>query len=136
MSRQQESELAKECVEYFRQNSVWEKVLKGFREKYFSYGRFAGSIVLRNPSLEEIEELEGFFGKNFHRQKSVSISAEKFQKVLENSRYKEITPDMLLESYFGQPLRGKHPSGRAARRHVVLPPGAAQRSRVVWFTQR
>lgn len=107
MSRQQESELAKECVEYFRQNSVWEKVLKGFREKYFSYGKFAGSIILRNPSLEEIEELEGFFGKNFHRQKSVSISAEKFQKVLENSRYKEITPDMLLESYFGQPLRGK-----------------------------
>lgn len=107
MSRQQESEQMKECIGYFRQNPVWEKVLKGFCEKYFSYGRFAGSVVVRNLSLEEIEEWEGFFGRSFHNQKSVSISAEKFQKVLENSRYKEITPDMLLESYFGRPLRGK-----------------------------
>lgn len=107
MSGQQVSDLVKECVEYFRQNPVWEKILKGFREKYFSYGRFSGSVVLRNPSWKEIEELEGFFGRSFHCQKSISISAEKFQKVLENSRYKEITPDILLESYFGQPLRGK-----------------------------
>lgn len=101
------SERRKECVEYFRKNPVWEKVLKGFREKYFSYGRFSGNVVVRNLSSEEIEELEGFFGRSFHNQKSVSISAEKFRKVLENSRYKEITAEMLMESYFEQPLRGR-----------------------------
>ena len=107
MSRKPESEQLEECVKYFRQNSVWNKVLRGFQKKYVSYGRFGGSVVIRNLTPEEIEELEGFFGKSFHRQKSVSISAEKFQKALENSRYKEIKPDMILESYFGQPLMGK-----------------------------
>ena len=81
MSRRQESEQLKKCVEYFRQNSVWEKVLNGFFEKYASYGRFSGSVRVQSLSPEELEELEGFFGKSFHRQKSVTISAEKFQKV-------------------------------------------------------
>lgn len=90
---------------------MWNKVLKGFQKKYVSYGRFSGSVVVRNLTQEEIEELEGFFGKSFHRQKSVSISAEKFQKALENSRYKNIKPDMILESYFGRPLLSRQEEG-------------------------
>ena len=111
MSRKYESEQVEECVKYFRQNPVWNKVLKGFQKKYVSYGRFSGSVVVRNLTQEEIEELEGFFGKSFHRQKSVSISAEKFQKALENSRYKNIKPDMILESYFGRPLLSRQEEG-------------------------
>ena len=107
MSRRQESEQLKKCVEYFRQNSVWEKVLNGFFEKYASYGRFSGSVRVQSLSPEELEELEGFFGKSFHRQKSVTISAEKFQKVLENSRYKGLAPEEILESYFGKALCSK-----------------------------
>ena len=111
MSRKYESEQVEECVKYFRQNPVWNKVLKGFQKKYVSYGRFSGSVVVRNLTQEEIEELEGFFGKSFHCQKSVSISAEKFQKALENSRYKNIKPDMILESYFGRPLLSRQEEG-------------------------
>ena len=50
-------------------------------------------------------------GKSFHRQKSVSISAEKFQKALENCRYKNIKPDMILENYFGRPLLSRQEEG-------------------------
>ena len=82
-------------------------MLQGFREKYTSYGRFGGSVVIRNPSPLEIEALEGFFGKSYHRQKSVTVSAEKFQTALKSSRYHAVTPELLLETYFRQPLRGK-----------------------------
>ena len=101
MDRQQE------CPEYFHQSPVWEKVLKGFREKYSSYGRFGGKVVLKNLKSQDIEELEGFFGKSFHGQKSVTVSAEKFRQALEASRYKDITPEWLLENFFGEPLLGK-----------------------------
>ena len=37
----------KACVEYLREYPVFEKVLKGFREKYRSYGSFAGTVTLR-----------------------------------------------------------------------------------------
>lgn len=91
----------------FWTKSVWKKVLRGFREKYSSYGRFGGKVVLKNLKSQDIEELEGFFGKSFHGQKSVTVSAEKFRQALEVSRYKNMTPEWLLENFFEEPLLGK-----------------------------
>ena len=99
--------IKKECLEYFHQSPVWKKVLKGFRKKYSSYGRFGGKVVLKNLKSQDIEELEGFFGKSFHGLKSVTVSAEKFRQALEASRYTTITPECLLENFFEEPLRGK-----------------------------
>lgn len=110
MNESEQEELAKikkECLAYFGQSPVWKKVLKSFREKYSSYGRFGGKVVLRNLKSQEIEELEGFFSKSFHGQKSVTVSAEKFQQALEVSRYKNISPEWLLENFFEKPLIGK-----------------------------
>lgn len=107
-SEQKELEkIKKECLAYFGQSPVWKNVLRGFREKYSSYGRFGGKVVLKNLKSQDIEELEGFFGKSFHGQKSVTVSAEKFRQALEVSRYKNMTPEWLLENFFEEPLLGK-----------------------------
>ena len=110
--QQKFEEITKECLTYFQQSPDWKKVLKGFREKYSSYGRFGGKVILKNLKLQDIEELEGFFGKSFHGQKSVTVSAEKFRQALEASRYKDVTPEYLLESFFGESLRGKQEKKR------------------------
>ena len=110
MDRQKEYKFEnkmKDCLAYFHLSPVWEKVLKGFREKYISYGRFGGKVILKNLKPTDIEELEGFFGKSFHSQKSVTVSSEKFRQALETSRYKEITPECLLENFFEEPLLGR-----------------------------
>lgn len=96
-----------ECLEYFREAQIWEHLFKEFRKKYYSYGHFAGCVTLKNLSNSEIEVLEGFFGKNYHGKKSISISAELFRKTLENSRYREIMPEKLLEEFFQELLVGK-----------------------------
>lgn len=58
MSEQEKLEkIKKECLEYFHQSPVWKKVLRGFREKYSSYGRFGGKVVLKNLKSQNIEEL-------------------------------------------------------------------------------
>ena len=62
---------------------------------------------MKNLKSQDIEELEGFFGKSFHGQKSVTVSAEKFRQALEVSRYKNMTPEWLLENFFEEPLLGK-----------------------------
>ena len=93
-----------ECIEYFRNSSIWKRIFKGFKEKYSSYGRFSGKVIVRNPEDNDIEELEGFFGQNFHGKRSITISAEKFEKALKNSRFKEVSPEEILNAYFGAQL--------------------------------
>lgn len=95
------------CIAYFQSNKVWKRLFHGFWEKYRSYGLFSGKVVLRGLSMEEIEALEGFFGKSFHGKKSVSISADCFSKALSASRFEQIAPEQLLELYFQEKLIGK-----------------------------
>ena len=97
----------KDAVSYFREHAVLGRLLDGFREKYLSYGRFGGSIVLEDLSAEDIEALEGFFQTGFHGRKQVRVTAVKFQKALAFSRFSELSPETLLKAYTGEPLRGK-----------------------------
>ena len=100
-----------ECIEYFRNSSIWKRIFKGFKEKYSSYGRFSGKVIVRNPEDNDIEELEGFFGQNFHGKRSITISAEKFEKALKNSRFKEVSPEEILNAYFGERFCGSMSCG-------------------------
>ena len=84
-----QQKLEKECLTYLKGQEVFARLLKGFWKKYESYGMFTGTVELRNLTEDEREELEGFFGKNFHGKKSVSVSAAKFRNAWENSRFSE-----------------------------------------------
>ena len=106
-NKEPQNSLDRECVEYFCRKPVFDRLLCGFREKYASYGKFAGTVVLRSLTGEDIELLEGFFQKNFHGQKSVSVSAVQFQKALKNSKFGEMEPQELLELYFQEEMTGK-----------------------------
>lgn len=104
MNREDEE---KSCAAYFQDSPIWNRVLEGFMKKYGSYGSFSGTVKLGNLTRQDRETLEGFFGRSFHGQKSVSVSAEKFRKALADSRYHCVTPERLLELYFH-----KKPVGR------------------------
>lgn len=106
-SRQEYKDVRKQCLGYFRNSSVWKKVMEGFRDKYHSYGKFSGKVILRDIDPEDIEVLEGFFGRNFHGQKSVTVSAERFRRALETSRYGAISPEELMKLYFGETPVGR-----------------------------
>lgn len=105
-SKEPLNSLDKECMAYFRQ-PVFDRILRGFREKYISYGSFSGTVVLQRLSGEEIEILEGFFQKSYHGQKSVSVSASRFEKALKDSRFGGISSKNLLELYFQEEMTGK-----------------------------
>ena len=100
-------QIKKECVQYFKKNTVWKRVFEEFRKKYISYGRFTGKIVLKKLSYDDIDELEGFFGRNYHGKKSVVISSEMFVKAIESSRYSCVTSEDIMKEYFGTDILGK-----------------------------
>lgn len=99
--------LGRECLAYFRNHPVFGKLFLGFREKYASYGTFSGKVTLRNVTGEEIEDLEGFFQQNYHGRKTVTISAERFERALQGSRFGGLLPKEVLELYFQEELTAK-----------------------------
>ena len=98
---------AEECTAYFREYPIFDKLFRGFREKYASYGSFSGTVILKNISEKDLEVLEGFFQKNFHGKKSISISAARFEKALKKSRFEDFSPKEVLELYFREEITGK-----------------------------
>lgn len=98
---------AEECVTYFREHPIFDKIFRGFREKYVSYGNFSGTVILKNVPERDLEVLEGFFQKNFHGKKSISISAVHFEKALKDSRFDSLSPREVLELYFQEEMTGK-----------------------------
>lgn len=98
---------AEECAAYFREYPIFDKIFRGFREKYASYGNFSGTVILKNISEKDLEVLEGFFQKNFHGKKSISISAARFEKALKESRFEDFSPKEVLELYFREKMTGK-----------------------------
>lgn len=99
--------LREECLRYFRERPVFGKLLRGFQEKYLSYGRFAGTVTLKNLKESDREDLEGFLLRNYHGKKSASVSAESFEKALEGSRFAGISGKDVLELYFRGSMEGK-----------------------------
>lgn len=69
----------KDCLAYFHLSPVWEKVLKGFREKYISYGRFGGKVILKNLKPTDIEETGRIFWKIFSQSEKCNGVLRKIQ---------------------------------------------------------
>ena len=69
-----------ECLDYFRQRPVYEKLFQKFREKYTSLGHMGGKVVLSGLTLEEKQQLGGFLQKDYTENKTVTVSAQLLEK--------------------------------------------------------
>lgn len=99
--------LENDCVQFFKEQDVFARILNGFREKYKSYGNFSGTVKVSILSESDRDALEGFLGRSYHGRKSASISAEKFEKALKDSRFDIFSAKEVLEMYFAEPMTGK-----------------------------
>lgn len=102
--KSEEKELEK-CVQYFKQYPVYETLFAEFRKKYISLGGVRGSIRLEKLTKQQREELQGFMPNiNPFEKGPVTVSFAKFGQELAKSRFGGISPEQLLEAYFGKKL--------------------------------
>ncbi|MFI3214479.1 MAG: TIGR02679 domain-containing protein, partial [Eubacteriales bacterium] len=80
-------QLTKSCLSYLSEHKILCKLMEGFTEKYRSFGTVCGNVTLTRLREEDIEILEGFFGKSFHGKKKTTISASTVSKAIANSCY-------------------------------------------------
>lgn len=98
---------AEECAAYFKGRPVYRKVFQKVRAKYESLGHMGGKVILTNLSLEEKRQLGGFLQKDYTENRTITVSVERLEKCLNESRFSEVTLENLLETYFGQKLSVK-----------------------------
>lgn len=104
MSEQKQLE---ECIRYFRQRKVYERLFEKFADKYRSLGHFGGTVRLSGLSREDCLQLGGFLQKDYEGQKTVAVSAAAMEKALEGSRFAALKWEDILQGYFGEELRSR-----------------------------
>ena len=90
-----------------RERPVYRKVFQKVRAKYESLGHMGGKVILTNLSQEEKRQLGGFLQKDYTENRTITVSVERLEKCLKESRFSEVTLENLLETYFGQKLSVK-----------------------------
>lgn len=110
--KERKEPLLEECLAYFRERPVYEKIFVKIREKTVGLGHLGGSVIFASLSQQEKEQLEGFFQKSFRSRKTVTISALLMQKALDHSRFSSLRWEDILEAYFEEPLVGKQELAR------------------------
>lgn len=104
MDKAEKNNLLEESVLYFKARPVYQKLFMKMRDKYAGLGHVGGTLILTALSREEKNQLSGFFQKDYTANKTVTISAKLLEKCLESSKFSELTWEMILEAYFGEPL--------------------------------
>lgn len=93
----------KECVSYFKNNRGYKKIFQQMREKWRSYGKISGNIILNNPTLEEREAIKKFLGI-VSDNKKIKFKMSDFEKGLKESRFNNVELIELLEEYFQEKI--------------------------------
>lgn len=89
----------KKALEYFKKPG-FRRLLEGFRKRYISLGHLGGTVTLCSLKEEEQDALEGFLRMNCHGKKSLTVSVQKMEKSLLETRFSDITFEELLFRYF------------------------------------
>lgn len=107
MDKTETNDLLEECMLYFKARPVYKKLFLKMRDKYAGLGHFGGTATLTSLSREEKSQLGGFFQRDYTSNKTITISADLMKKCLESSKFAGLTWELILETYFGEPLQVK-----------------------------
>ena len=107
MDKTETNDLLEECMLYFKARPVYKKLFLKTRDKYAGLGHFGGTAMLTSLSREEKSQLGGFFQRDYTSNKTITISADLMKKCLESSKFAGLTWELILETYFGEPLQVK-----------------------------
>jgi len=93
-----------QCVDFFKSNKGFHRLLQLIKDKCESLGRIGGSVKLADLDTEEKEAFTGFFGRDYLKSQETRILLSEFQKAIDNSRFAGISIPKLLEGYFESPV--------------------------------
>jgi uncharacterized protein (TIGR02679 family) len=102
-----------EVARILKSEKGFDRLFSLFHEKYRSYERVEKgiSVVLTKPTMNEKEVIGGLFGEDYSRKQSLRISADKFEKALNLTKFgkdiEHFSFQLILEAYYQKSLTSK-----------------------------
>lgn len=93
-----------EAISYFRSHHGFDHAMKQMKDKWQSYGRSSGMVILKEPTDEECYDLGGFFARTFLSKQEIRFSLSDFEKTLQTTKYAPLSLYDLLSGYFQEDL--------------------------------
>jgi len=93
-----------ECVQYFKSNKAYKRILTEIKDKYVSIGTFGGTIKLKNITKDEKSALIDLLGQKFYLNKSGMIKVNDVVESLKNTKFEEVDFYELLCLYFNEKI--------------------------------
>lgn len=117
---EEKQKMLQECLAYFRERPVYQKVFTKLKNKYESLGCIGGKAVLTDLTAADKIQLGGFLQKDYTENRSVTISATAFEEHLSKSRFSDVSLEELLQAYFGAEMRAKKEEREEEKRRRAI----------------
>lgn len=99
--------LNRECAEYFKSNKGFKRLFEGIKEKYRSLGYIGGTVQLVNLSPIEKDALSGILRRDYYSKKSATIKIESIIEALESTRFQGVDFKLVIMEYFKEDIISK-----------------------------
>jgi len=100
-------DILEDAVKYFKGNNGYNRLFKGIKDKYVSFGEIRGNVVINKPTLEEKRALSGLMKKDYSSNLSISVNLNKLLQRLDESRFAGVDLISLLKEYFKEEILTK-----------------------------
>lgn len=97
------SEVLDGCVKYFKENKDFKRLFIELRKKWKTYGKPSGYIIIKNATEREREAIKLVMGKSYS-QADIKIKVGEFEAALQETKFKGIGLQELLEAYFSESI--------------------------------
>ncbi|MDD2484306.1 MAG: TIGR02679 domain-containing protein [Eubacteriales bacterium] len=91
------------CVKYFKDNAAYKRIFAQMRKQWKKYGKTSGFILLEKATAAEREALRSLMGQSFDDE-TVKFRMSEFERALQETKYRGISLQELLETYFNETL--------------------------------
>lgn len=93
-----------ESAKFFKENEGYTRLFKEIKNKYIKIGEIKGNVTVTKPNPIEKQAISGLMKKDYSKNTTITVNLNKFQEILDNSKFEGITILELLQEYFNEEI--------------------------------
>ncbi|MEK3988489.1 MULTISPECIES: TIGR02679 domain-containing protein [Robertmurraya] len=97
----------KEAIVYFKKEPGYIRLFEAFADKIESLGHIGGSVTLSNLTEDEKRLLRNWFGRDYSKKSSTTVSLRKFERQLDETKFQGVDFNKVIEGVLGRTISYK-----------------------------